>query len=364
VKDGTSDELDNLLSVRVSLLPVSSASLRKTRLVKNCRLESVLELYRDDSAGRGQIDIGQAQSVFGLSSPADPDLSLLRSVALLPAFDAFSLRLLLREMGASLEQMGGLSLSPPRTQIWDNHVRKLTLPLLEYVFGRDQGENASLGQLVEMFRNPNVGLAESQLSRLANKLDIKIGALASFLEDYTDTFMAIAFYHLALADLLPLVNRFLVSVQRLSAEPRYRQNEKLRELCAETGSTFQFILKMISTRLTASERMTATLWSNELSIPHRVLQEKLREFHILLALLVAGVAAKMSAWFAAFPMDDSGRPQDRAEFLSNDICYAMSRLKNSAAHGIGIKKGSEPERPFSARENISLQQYLRTSQLN
>lgn len=364
VKCGVSGELESLLNLHLIQLPVKNTSLRNAWMVKNCRFENVLELFRDDSAGSGQIELGQAQRVFGLSSPADPDLLLLRSVALLPAFDVFSLRLLLREMDVSLEHMEIFALSPQKTHIWDRQVSKLTLPLLEYVFGQGQGENVGLSHLVETFRNPNVSLAESQLSRLAKKLNIKVVALPSFLEDYADTFMAIAFYHVALTDLEPLVNRFLASVQQLSAEPRYRKNNQLRGLCAETDTTFQFILKMIGTRLMASEQLTAILWSNENTVPFQALQAKLREFHVLIALLVAGIEAKMSAWFSAFPVDESGKPQDRAEFLSNEISYAMSRLKHSAAHGTRSKKSPDVAQPPSSLPNTSLQQYLRNSQLH
>ena len=353
------DDRDSLVAVALDRLPVANAALRNARLVKNARLESVIELYHDDAAGSGQIELSGAQLAFGITSPADPDILLLRNVALLPAFDAFSLRLMLRESGALPDALANLTLTPDRQAAVNRELRRFTLPLLQYVYGQEDVEDITLAQLIESFRNPDVGKAGAQLARLARKLEIKLPHLFVFIEVYADTFMAIALYRLVLNELSPAVEDFLTAVRTLPSEVQYRQNKAIRSLCDEIEQSFRFVVKMTGVRLAASQRIAERIWANEASIPYGDLQTRLREFHVLIAVLVAGLSAKMTAWQKAFPLPESGKPSDRAELLSTDMRHAVNLLKLSAAEGAKIAVENR-ERPLSASERASLQAYLQS----
>src|SRR4051812_28409357 len=86
---------DSLHTLSLSLVPLQTPMLRRARMVKNNRLLSVLELYRDRESGSGQVDVEKLPQEFGFSS-SHPDYVLLQKLELMPSYDVYSLRVLLR----------------------------------------------------------------------------------------------------------------------------------------------------------------------------------------------------------------------------------------------------------------------------
>jgi hypothetical protein len=48
---------DSLHILQLEILPLETPSLNRARLIKNVRLKSVIELFKDADTGSGQIDI-------------------------------------------------------------------------------------------------------------------------------------------------------------------------------------------------------------------------------------------------------------------------------------------------------------------
>ena len=89
---------DSVYILPLSIVPMSTPALKRARLIKNARLESVVELFEGADIGSGQMDIDDLPAEFRWPDiPIHPDLVLLRKLALLPSFDVYSLRILLRE---------------------------------------------------------------------------------------------------------------------------------------------------------------------------------------------------------------------------------------------------------------------------
>ncbi|MBL8643772.1 MAG: hypothetical protein JNK21_07550 [Rhodospirillaceae bacterium] len=334
VGDAAVDDRDTLHSIKLSTLPVSHAALRKARMIKNCRLQSVIELYRDQNSGSGQIAVDQLDVALGIPSSGHPDLVLLRGVALLPAFDAFSVRLLLREMGATPEQLSAIGVSPEKQRQLDKFMETFTLPLLRYVYGRQDVGQAGMQQLFAMFRNPDVALAQSHLTRLASKVRIPVAGIPGFLENYSDTFLAIAFYQQSYQDLVAVIASFLEAVRDVAAQIKFKHNQVVKNVCEEIEQTFRHVMKAIGTRLSAAERLAAALWADDVTAPFQVFQGKLREFQVLIGMLLCSLAAKVDAWRAAFPNAKVGSTQARAQMISADIAYGMPALRQAANKGL------------------------------
>lgn len=334
VGDSVVDDRDTLHAINLSTLPVTHSALRKARMIKNCRLQSVIELYRDQNAGSGQIAVDQLDVALGLSSSGHPDLVLLRGIALLPAFDSFSIRLLLREMGATEDQLSAITVSPEKLRQLDRFMESFTLPLLKYVYGRQDIGKAGMAQLFEMFRNPDVAMAQSHLNRLASKVRIPVASIPSFLQNYSDTFLAIAFYQQSYQDLVTVVAAFLDSIRDVAAQIKFKHNQVVKNVCDEVDATFRHVMKAIGTRLGAAERLAAALWADDVTAPFQTFQARLREFQVLIGMLLCSLAAKVDAWRAAFPNAKVGSTQQRAQMISADIAYAMPVLRQSANRGL------------------------------
>ena len=75
----TDDDRDKIHILPLSIIPLNASVLKKTRMVKNVHLESVLELYKGDDTGSGQISIDQLKTVY--RDISSEDISVLQKLA-------------------------------------------------------------------------------------------------------------------------------------------------------------------------------------------------------------------------------------------------------------------------------------------
>ena len=112
-EDGINDvDRDSLYILPLSIIPLDTPSLRRARLIKNVRLDSIVELFEDKKAGSGQIEVEDLPHEFGWRDvPLHPDLLVMRKLAMLPSFDVYSLRVLLRQHNIPVNDFASLRLS-------------------------------------------------------------------------------------------------------------------------------------------------------------------------------------------------------------------------------------------------------------
>ena len=80
---------DSLHILPLSILPLEISALKRARLIKNVRLESVIELFKDKDCGSGQIEIEGLPAEFGWSMAEPPaDMVLMRKIGNLPRSSA------------------------------------------------------------------------------------------------------------------------------------------------------------------------------------------------------------------------------------------------------------------------------------
>src|ERR1700761_8938188 len=103
---------DSLHTLPISILPVETQIFRRARMVKNSRLESVIEFFNGVGCGRGQLDVRGVAKFLALEQvPPHPDVKLLQTVSSLPSFDVYSLRILLRQNQIVIADSSALMLS-------------------------------------------------------------------------------------------------------------------------------------------------------------------------------------------------------------------------------------------------------------
>lgn len=107
---------DSLHVLPLSDIPLDTPVLRSARMVKNAKLDSVIEIFSGLQTGSGQLHIEDLPQEFGwdLYEPP-PDLIVLRKLALLPSYDVYRLRLSLREHGIEVNSVEALKLSPTKS---------------------------------------------------------------------------------------------------------------------------------------------------------------------------------------------------------------------------------------------------------
>ncbi|MBT7484934.1 MAG: hypothetical protein HN673_01110, partial [Rhodospirillales bacterium] len=103
---------DSLHTLPLAILPIQTKTLQTARFVKNSKLESMVETFREKGTGSGQFEVEGLATNFGWDeSEEHPDLFLLRKLAPLSSFDPYSLRLTLRENNIPIKDITVLQLS-------------------------------------------------------------------------------------------------------------------------------------------------------------------------------------------------------------------------------------------------------------
>src|SRR5215469_1097655 len=129
---------DSLHILPISILPVEILVLKRARMIKNSRLDSVIEFFNGVGTGSGQVEMTSLHRLLGLQKgQAHPDLDLLRRVSDLPSFDVYSLRILLRANAVAIADQSALSLSPAKIKALSAYMATFTRPLVTEVFGQD-----------------------------------------------------------------------------------------------------------------------------------------------------------------------------------------------------------------------------------
>jgi hypothetical protein len=124
-------ELDSLHILPLSILPLETPGLRRARLIKNVRLDSVIELFYDADTGSGQVDISDLGTVFNWPDDAEhPDAVLVSSVCQLHSYDVYTLRIQLRKLGINVEKQVALKLSKEKSDELTVYMKNFTMPLI------------------------------------------------------------------------------------------------------------------------------------------------------------------------------------------------------------------------------------------
>src|SRR5258706_10357638 len=132
------EDRDSLHTLPISILPLKTNVFRRARMVKNSRLESAIEFFAGAGSGRGQIYASSVARHLGLEqTPPHPDVKLLQTVADLPSFDVYSLRILLRAKGISIADSSALTLSSGKVASLSAYMAKFTRPLVTEIFGQN-----------------------------------------------------------------------------------------------------------------------------------------------------------------------------------------------------------------------------------
>jgi len=327
----TVDDRDTLHTLALNILPLQEPALKRARLIKNSRLDSVVELYRDP--GSGQIDIEKLPQQFGAKSVPAPDFALLRRLALMPSYDVYSLRVTLRDAGVIIENHDALRLSPTKMLELSSYMKTFTRPLMLQIYGEEGNKIESLGDIVGLFRDPDVQKARHRLLVMAGKLGIEVATIPRFLEDYGDIFMSLSYYKQCLDNVAPNVYEFFDSLADLRKSYQMRSNTQLMAACTDMEKTFTDLLTSVTGRLESFDRHTKDMWENLSAERFRKIETVIKTFHTMMGGILCALTVKMDAWTRLFPDAKAGAPGRRADFILNDMRHGMQRIREIEKSG-------------------------------
>jgi len=321
------EDRDSLHTLPIAILPVQTAVFRRARLVKNARLETVVEFFSGVGCGRGQLDVRNVGKFMGLPEiPVHPDVALLQTVGDLPSFDVYSLRILLRAHGITLPDNSSLMLSPGKIESLSVYMASFTRPLVAEIFGRDT-EGERFTDIVGLFRAQNADEVRARLTTMADRLGIGIDAIPKFLEDYGDIFMSLSYYRDCLDKLLPQVQLFMDGLAMVRASHQLAQDRSLMQAIDEIEAAVNGRLSSVTGKIESFERSTGDMWRDLTAERFQRIEALISRYHTSIGGALCAMSVKMGAWAGQFPTSSGGVGR-RAAFIMSDMRQGLSHFQD------------------------------------
>ncbi len=317
---------DSMHILPLAALPIVHPVLRRARLVKNSRLDSAIEVFNMPGAGSGQFGVTEIAKILELQkSPPDPDTELLQRVAVLPSYDVYSLRILLRSRNIALKDGSVLSLSPAKIESLSAYMATFTRPLVEEIFG-ETTDGKQFTDIVSMFRACSAETVRERLATMADRLGIPVQGIPNFLEDYADIFMSLSYYRQCLDQLLPLVQNFATSLEDIRGNHQLHNDVNLMKSIDFTEETINGTLANITGRLESFDKSTSDMWRNLSAERFRKIEQLITSYHTTIGGVLCALSVKLNAWTNQFPTLASAGPVRRAAFIMSDMRQGIERI--------------------------------------
>jgi len=324
----TNLDRDSLHILPLADIPMDTPGLASARLIKNVRLESVVEVFNDEDAGSGQLGIEDLSQEFGWPlTEAPDDLVMLRKLGYLPSYDVYSLRVSLREQGIEVNSVDALKLSDDMTERLTDYMKDFTRPLISQIYGGGEVEIQDFGDVVKLFRDPDVGKALEKIRMMANKLEIQPEEIPRFMEDYGDIFLSLSYYRQCLDDIEPIITGFLFALDDLRGNFQFKHELGLMQTCDMLESVINERMAQVTGRFENFERGTKHMWDNISADRFRKVESVISSYHTTIGGVLCALSVKMDAWHRLFPDPNMGAPGKKAEFIMSDLKQGMARIQ-------------------------------------
>ncbi len=319
---------DSLHILPLSIVPIETPPLKRARLIRNVRLESIIEFFGDEDTGSGQVDIEDLGGEFGWPEiPPHPDLILLRKLADLPSYDVFSLRILLRNHGIAVNSVGSLKLSPTKQTELNEYMTSFTRPLITQIYGGEDVSIQTFEDVIRLFRDPDLTKAREKLKIMSQKLEIGLEDVPKFLEDYGDIFLSLSYYRQCLDQIEPTIGMFLNALDEIRLNWQLKNDQNLMKTCTMMQSTINGLMVAITGRFENFDRSTTDMWNNISAERFRKVEDLIESYHTTIGGVLCALSVKMDAWARLFPKKDSGGPVKRAEFIMSEMKQGIDKMQ-------------------------------------
>ncbi|MBL6953090.1 MAG: hypothetical protein ISR50_10675 [Alphaproteobacteria bacterium] len=316
---------DSLHTLPLALLPLNIPSLARAKMLKDSHMKSMVEMFNSGKAGSGRMEVEGLPNVFEDSDEFKADLEILQHMELLHSYDVYSLRIELRRLGIPIKDQAGLQLSERKAKELTVYMTEFTRPLIQQIYGGSDAEIESMDQLLSMFKTPDKSEAIKKLRMIAEKLGIPLGEVPSFLEEYGDVFLSLAYYKGALDEIIPRVTAFLDELEEINGNFQVRQMPRFEETCKTLQMRFNDITASITGRFESFDRNSKTLWDNINAESFQSMKDMIEAHYVTIGGVLCGLMVKMDAWDEKFARGRGG-PISKADFIMSEMRMGMNYI--------------------------------------
>ncbi len=321
--------MDSLHILPLAILPLRSTGLKKAKMIKNARLESVVELFGDAETGSGQVRPEDIPDFFEhADTNLERDVELLQAVGGLQSFDVFSLRTELRRIDVGLEDYGVLALSVAKRGELLAFMSKFTRPLLARVYGDGGAELDSLHDLKRLLENPDRRVAIKRLRRLASELGIEVSEIPAYVKHYGDVFLSISYYRHCLGEVTKEIPEFLGWMEDIRDTGLVQSSGANTDMLNGIQHDFTRFSRAMKQRFQTFDALCDSFWDEVSADTFRLFGATVTAQHVGMGAMLCGLTVKMICWRTRFPRK-TGTPTDRLEFLASEIVPGLDTIRGA-----------------------------------
>ena len=332
--DGATDitiddvDRDSLNILPLAIVPLQTRGLQKSRMIKNARLNTVIEIFSDDSSGSLQMEVDGVPTHFGWVDGAPrPDLRILRNLKELHSFDVYSLRIQLRKLGIEVSDHEHLKLSAKKTAELNQYMTEFTRPLIRNIYGKDDTTVQEYSDVVALFRSADASQALEKLNRMAEKLNVHLEDLPAFLADCGDIFLSLSYYRQCFDEVEPIVAEMFQSIKEMRESFQLKSDRSLMETCDIVEAKIQWLTTTLSKLFGLFDHRLNDMWENLNADRFREIKDAIERHHVTVGGLLCSLNVKMRAWKKAFPDPEGGGLIKRGEFLISEIKQGLDNIQ-------------------------------------
>ena len=293
-------------------------------MVKNNRLESVIELFNDHDTGKGHIRPDDLRQVFSTISSAD--LKIINTLAALQSYDVYSLRITLRQNGIEIDNYDDLKLSEKKQEELQSYMRPFMEKIVLSLYNTEDptGENGNGNSRdstdwMSMFQSPDIQGTRNRLKNMAGKLDIPLYEVPRFLQEYGDVYLSIAYYQECLDNIRPSIQYFLHSATEILEHQQLSHNYALMKACGRVKTKVEKIEGALGYQFATFGESSLQMWDDMSPEAFNEFRESVHKSHSMMGSMMCALAIKMNSWVERFPSSEDSGPMRRADFILTDM---------------------------------------------
>lgn len=323
----STSDIDALHILPLSIVPLRSVGLRKARIIKNNRLEGVVEIFYNKSSGSGQVRPDDLRLLFQLDEDAD-DVGIVSRLSDLPSYDVYSLRISLREQGIPVDETDSLQLSQEARDQLAPYMREFTRPLVEMVYGGDATHSADVSGIIELFANPDNEQARRNLMEIASKLRIDLDALPTFLAEYGDVYLSLAYYQSNFDGIRPDLAAFLQSMQEIRHDAlRSGGAGSFIQACNVVEQKLNTASNNIESIMDVYRARTESMWTDMSQHKFDAMKELISGQRVAIGGSLCAMVVKLKSWSARFPQRHVGDITDGMNFVVSEMLPGIAAIQ-------------------------------------
>lgn len=295
-------------------------------MIKNAHLESVLELFRGEGTGSGQISTDEIPQFFDQDpKELESDIEILRKLSDLESFDVFSLRIELRRIGIDFTGTEALNLSVEKRAELAEYMASFTRPLIMKIYGQHQAASDAT-EMIDLVRRPNREDAMRALKDLADTLKISLEDVPKFLEECGDVFLSLSYFRDALDDVTRAIPDMIDWMNDLQDNFQVKSDPVNQKVISQIAEDLTDISTSLVGRFDMFDQRSQKLWDDIDPSAFENFRDFVRDHHVSLAAVLCGLTVKMKLWHERFP-SRGGAPMKRLEFIKGEMLPGLARIK-------------------------------------